>query len=87
MARYVAVVTTINAHLINEANVADTGTWPAWITAITAAGNGNWIVETTENGFFEVQDGKYISIAGAGITPVQLEPSVIETDYELYVAV
>jgi len=81
MAKYDLVFEQINAHLINAANVADTGTWPAWITSIVAAGNGNWVVGTSDNGYFEVRDGKYIAIAGAGSIPFELDSTVIETQY------
>lgn len=85
MARYETVTTLIDAHLINAANVADTGSWPAWIIDIIDAGNGNWLVQTADNGTYEIEEGKYISITGAGDPPVQLEPTVIENDYLPYV--
>lgn len=86
MAKYDLLFEQIKAHLIDATNVADTGTWPVWITDIDDAGNGNWIVTTVDNGLFEVQDGQYIAITTAGTVPMQLSPTTIETLYSPAIA-
>jgi hypothetical protein len=84
MPKYDLIVEQLTAHLINAANVADTGTWPIWIVAITATGNGTWVVETAGQGAIEIQDGSYVGFSSDDSPMYQISSDTIDTKYTLF---